>query len=391
MLRDICSLQLGFEVTIIFNPFKHMTFKHIAFYTLLTLGVIVSLVFVYHNHSFYERPIGKVAEMSVVESEDVTDIHENEDTIFTQHITAEMMNGDEKGQPVQIMNTYSSSGAYDHPYETGDDVFISLDKDATEDGELSGTIKDLKRDKYLVMITWIFIITLLLVGRRQGLFASVSLAINIMLLSFALDIYVNTNINLLWISGMTVILFTIISLLLVNGFNEKTYAAIIATLLGTFFALFITYISMWLTSENGLHYEEMQFLTRPYKIVFLAGLFIGSLGAVMDVAISISSALFELYDKNNDISTKALKASGIEIGKDIMGTMTNILFFAYISGSIPTLILYLRNYSQLGFTLSINLSLEVARALAGGIGIVITIPIGLYTSLYFIQRKRVKS
>ena len=229
------------------------------------------------------------------------------------------------------------------------------------------------------------------VGKKQGFFATVSLAVNIILLSYALDIYIATGLNLLWICGITVVLFTVTSLLFVNGFNGKTYAAIIATLLGTFISLLITYLAMWITSEQGLFYEEMQFLTRPYKLVFLAGLFIGSLGAVMDVAISISSALYELYQKNNDISDQALKASGMDIGKDIMGTMTNILFFAYVSGSMPVLILYLKNSSPLGFTLSINLSLELARALAGGIGIVITIPIGLYTSIYFIHRKRVKS
>ena len=353
--------------------------------------MIASLIFVYHNHAFYERPIAKITEVDVTETTNVIDHHENEDTLFEQHIIAEIMNGTDKGQSVHLTNEYSYSGAYDHPYNIGDDVFIEFDTNTSQDEQASGTITDLKRDQYLVIITWVFILTLLFVGKRQGLLASVSLAINIILLSYSLDLYVNTNINLLWVSGITVILFTVISLLLVNGFNEKTYAAIIATLLGTFFALVITYVAMWITSENGLHYEEMQFLTRPYKIVFLAGLFIGSLGAVMDVAISISSALFELYHKNNAISYKALKASGLDIGKDIMGTMTNILFFAYLSGSIPTLILYLRNYSQLGFTLSINLSLELARALAGGIGIVITIPIGLYTTLYFIHRKRVKS
>ena len=94
--------------------------------------------------------------------------------------------------------------------------------------------------------------------------------------------------------------------------------------------------------------------------------------------------------KINDISIKALKTSGMEIGKDIMGTMTNILFFAYISGSIPMLILYFKNASSLGYTLSMNLSLEVARALAGGIGIVLTIPIGLYTTIFFINRKKAR-
>jgi uncharacterized membrane protein len=111
----------------------------------------------------------------------------------------------------------------------------------------------------------------------------------------------------------------------------------------------------------------------------------------MDVAITMSSSLFSLYEKNHNIPVKALKRSGMEVGKDIMGTMTNILFFAYISGSIPMLILYIKNDSPLGFTLSMNLSLELARALAGGIGIVLTIPIGLYISIFFINRKRARA
>src|SRR5699024_10249512 len=123
-----------------------------------------------------------------------------------------------------------------------------------------------------------------------------------------------------------------------------------------------------LTNEEGLRYEAMDFLTRPYKLVFMAGVFVGSLGAVMDVAITMSASIFELYEKDNKISIKALKKSANDIGKDIMGTMTNTLFFS----------------------ISMNLSLEIARALAGGIGIVLTIPIGLYVSLFFLKRKKAK-
>ncbi|MFD1350090.1 YibE/F family protein [Oceanobacillus caeni] len=360
-------------------------------YTFIFICFITSIIFVYHNYGFYERPIAKVIQTDLEDSTDITDIHDNDDRIFTQHSIAEIKNGEEKGQLIHLTNKYSLSRANDQPYQKGNEVFVSFEKNTIENPQLTGNITDVKRDKYIVIVAWIFIFTLLIVGKKQGLFASISLAVNILLLSYALDIYVRTDLNLLWICGITVILFTIISLLLVNGFNEKTYTAIIATLLGTFSSLLITYFAIWIASENGLYYEEMQYLTRPYRLIFLAGLFIGSLGAVMDVAISLSSATFELYNKNNDISVKALKASGMEIGKDIMGTMTNILFFAYISGSIPMLILYLKNYSPLGFTLSINLSLELARALAGGIGIVLTIPIGLYTSIFFIKRKRENS
>src|SRR5699024_915068 len=99
------------------------------------------------------------------------------------------------------------------------------------------------------------------------------------------------------------------------------------------------------------------FLTRPYKLVFMAGVFVGSLGAVMDVAITMSGSIFELYEKDNKISIKVLKKSANDIGKDIMGTMTTILFFAYLSGSIQIMVLYLKNGSRLFFSISMNLSL----------------------------------
>ena len=374
----------------ILKTIKNSTYKQITFFGFLFFSMIASLLFVYNNETFYDQPIGKVIDSDIIETTDMTDQYGNEDVLTTQTITATLKNGDYKGKEIQLINEYSITGAYDQPLTTGVDLFISIDKESIEDGNLTGSITDIKRDKYIVVTAWIFILVLLLVGKRQGLFAGVSLAINLIILSYALDLNVKTGMNLLWIAAVTVILFTIISLLLVNGFNEKTYAAIIATLLGTFSSLFITYIVMTITSDQGLHYEEMQFLTRPYRLVFLAGLFIGSLGAVMDVAITMSSAIFELYEKDNHISIKALKTSAFDIGKDIMGTMTNILFFAYISGSMPMLILYLKNYSPLGFTLSMNLSLELARALAGGIGIVLTIPIGLYISIFFVNRKRAK-
>ena len=360
-------------------------------YTLIALCFAISVIFVNNNYSFYEHPIAEVKETNLVETTEITDIYDNEDHLFIQHIIAELKNGEEKGQLIHLTNEFSSSRAYDQEFQIGNELFVSIDANTEKSADLTGTIKDVKRDKYILIVAWIFIFTLLFVGKKQGLFSIVSLAVNAVLLSYALDVYLkNSNISFLLICSISVVLFTAISLLLVNGFNEKTYAALVATLLGTFITLLIAYLVMWLTSEKGLRYEEMQFLTRPYQMVFMAGILLGSLGAVMDVAITMSSSIFSLYEKNNNIPVKALKTSGMDIGRDIMGTMTNVLFFVYISGSIPMLILYLKNASPLGFTLSMNLSLELARALSGGIGIVLTIPIGLYISIFIINRKRIK-
>lgn len=368
---------------------KKITIR-IILYFLLALCFVASVFFVGHNESLYERPIAEVTKTVLEDTTPVSDMYSNDDQLFTQRITAVLTNGEAKGQLIYLTNEYSSSAAFDHEYKVGNKLFISIKADTKNTGQLTGTIIDVKRDFYVLMVAWIFIFTLLIVGKRKGLFSIISLIVNALILSFALDLYVkHSNVNLLIVSGVCVLLFTGVSLILINGLNEKTYAAMLATILGTFISLLISFFVMWITSEKGLRYEEMQFLTRPYHMVFMAGLFIGALGAVMDVSITMASSMFALYDQDPTISDKALKTSGLDIGKDIMGTITSILFFVYICGSIPMLILYLKNSSTLGLTLSMNLSLELARALAGGIGVVLTIPISLYTSMIFIKRKRV--
>lgn len=371
--------------------FKRMSYKHILFFSFFALFIAATIVFVHHNYFLYERPIAKVIETKLVDKTEMENPFGHKDSLFTQHLIAEIKNGERKGEVIHLVNEFSVSKAYDHEFKAGNELFVAFDSNIEDKGELTGTIKDVKRDKYLIYVAWVFVLVLLVVGKKQGLFSIISLVINAILLSYALDIYLNNpNWSLLLICSLASVLFTVISLLLVNGLNEKTYAAIISTLLGTFASLFIAWLVLWLTSEKGLRYEELQFITRPYQMVFLTGLFLGSLGAVMDVAITMSSSIFNMFEKNNNIPIKALIKSGREIGKDIMGTMTNILFFVYISGSIPILLLYFKNGSPLGFTLSMNLSLEMARALAGGIGIVITIPIGLYVTIFFISRKRAR-
>lgn len=366
--------------------------KYKVGFLLVVLAFLASIAFVYNNYSFYDRPIAKVIEVKLTDKIELADGFQNKDSQFTQQIIAEIKNGEEKGNQIHLVNEYSASKAYDFEFKVGNEVFVTINANSHNDVDLTGTIIEVKRDKYVMIVAWVFIFILLLVGKKQGLFSIFSLIINAVILSYALDLYLDKpDRSLLLICSIGIVLFTVISLLLVNGFNEKTYSAIIATLIGTFASLAVAYLVITVTAGKGLRYEELQFITRPYKTVYMAGLFIGSLGAVMDVAITMSSTIFGLYEKNNSIPVKALLKSGMEVGRDIMGTMTNILFFAYISGSIPLLILYFKNASPLGFTLDMNLSLELARALAGGIGIALTIPIGLYTTLFFVNRKRTRS
>lgn len=361
--------------------------KTLFLYSFVLFCVVISLLFTQNNFRFYKQPIVEIVTETLTGIENFNDSTSN-DELFHQTLVGKIKNGEQKDQLISLENTYSSSGAFDHQYQVGDELFVSIKKNS-DSSQLTGTVDGPKRDKYVVYAAWLFVLTVLLVGKKSGLFSLISLIVNILVLYLALNSYIHSEqASLLLISSGLVVFFTVTSLLLVSGKNEKTVAAILATIIGTFSALLIAYIVMMLTAEKGLRYEEMAFITRSPQKVFLASILVGSLGAVMDIAITITSSLYELYDKDNNISLKSLKESGNEIGKDIMGTMTNVLFFAYVSGGIPMILLYLKNGSTWGYTLSMNLSLELTRALVGSIGIVLTIPISIHTAIYFIHKRR---
>lgn len=93
--------------------------------------------------------------------------------------------------------------------------------------------------------------------------------------------------------------------------------------------------------DQGLRYEELNYLTRPYRSVFLSSVLIGTAGGTLDTVITVIATLEELTKRQPEITAKQLWLSGRQVGRDVIGSMTNILLFVYISGSVPSLLLYL--------------------------------------------------
>ena len=147
--------------------------------------------------------------------------------------------------------------------------------------------------------------------------------------------------------SVAIIFSTIVTLLLVTGWHMRTWITTVGTLLGTFLCIGITQIIIQFTNGAGIKYETMSFLTLPPKDIFLASVLIGSLGAVMDVAITISSGMYEILQRTPNISLSRWALAGRNIGQDIMGTMTNILLFSYLSGSLPMFLIYLKMLTHL--------------------------------------------
>lgn len=357
--------------------------KSRVFYTIiLYMGLIfcagITLFIVNHNERFYHRTIGKVVELK----EDQGDLVSEHERIYHQKLKVRIQNGKWIGEIIGIENQYSTTRAYDFRFRVGDKLFLSLN--STDSNTFSPSITGVKRDFYFVMTAWVFFIFLIVIGKRRGFFSALSLFGNITILYFALDLY-RRGMNLVLLCALLSILFTVISMGMVLGKSKKAYAAILTTVIATFFTMVITYVVMIATKKNGMRFEEMQFITRPIGPIFMSEILLGSLGAIMDIAITITSSMFELHP--NNMGNQALIDSGKEIGRDIMGSMCNVLLLAYVSGSIPIILLYIKNGMPVFNAFYTNLSLELVRALTGSIGIVLSIPISIYVSIYFLNKK----
>ncbi|MDP4143387.1 MAG: YibE/F family protein [Bacillota bacterium] len=349
----------------------------------LIITSLFTLYFIWTNESYYNKVIAKITTITEQESQ-AQGMNGKLEPIKKQEIKAIIINGTLKGKEIKLENTTSYSGAYDLNLKVNDEVFVSIQQNNTP----SYKILDVKRDKYTAYITILFILLILIIGGYKGFKSLTSVIINIIIFSLTILLFLR-GYNLILVASTASILFITVSIALVNGINKKAISAVVGTLAGTIFTMLITAAVIKLTHSNGIHYEEMEFLTHPPEQIFFIEIMIGTLGAIMDIAISISSAINEIYDKNPYIENKVLVDSAREIGKDIMGTMSNTLVFAYISGSIPMILLLLKNDFPFFYIIHVNLSLEIIRALTGSIGIVISIPITIYTSVFLVKKHKI--
>ena len=202
---------------------------------------------------------------------------------------------------------------------------------------------------------------------------------------YALYKYMN-GVDLLLISNLLVLTFTIISMTFTSGFNRKTLAAIISTLISIEVVMLLFKIAI--SVSEGIDYSAFEYMLNPNDLhkIFMLEIMIGGLGAIMDISISMASTMSELIEKDNNISKKRLLSSGRELGYDIMGTMINVLLFTYICGEIPLIILKMKNGFNLINLISLHIPFEIYRFLIGGIGILIAIPISQLISVLILKK-----
>ena len=342
----------------------------------------------YYQQDFEEAVVVEVVEENLVKDEIIENFSSG-----TQKLIVKILSGKYKG------NIYSTTNIIDVDHTVRAKENLKIIVGIREiNGEPKVWVYNNKRNNYLYLLVFIFIALLIIFGRKKGVDTVVSLLFTISLLIFILVPLIFKGYNAIILSTITAIIGLLISFLLIGGFDKKTLIATLGSICGIIVSGIIASIFARITNITVINLDKgnlLAYVAIDYKIkikgIMYASILIASMGAIMDVAMSISTSMNEIYILNPKIKLSALITSGFNIGRDIMGTMSNTLILAFIGGSF-SLVLLLWGYNM-SFTQISNLpfiAVEVVQGISGSIGIVLTVPFTVLISASFLASKNKK-
>ncbi len=248
----------------------------------------------------------------------------------------------------------------------------------------------------LVVLSLILFSLMTFVGGRQGIRAFFALFLNFLMIILAIAFLANPDIHLFTVAMVLFIGIGIVNLFFINGVSMKTKAAFLALLLvvsGLF--LFIKFVTSFAMIQ-GFGEEEIEELA-PFSIyvgidfiqIATIVMVMSAIGAMMDVAISVSTSMYEIAKRNETITLRQLFHSGISIGRDILGTDTNTLFFAFFGGYLALLIWFKDLSYSLGEMMNSKVfSAEMMTIFSAGIGIALIIPVTSFIMTLYVKKER---
>ena len=311
-----------------------------------------------------------------------------------QQLLAEVRTGQYKGETLQV---YGYVGPlYGGQLKVGDGVTLLISTYA--DGAHTATVYEYNRLPVLVVIVAMFLIATVAVGGKVGAKSLVALAITLVCLFWILIPLLMKGAPTLLTVFLVCAYITVVTMVILGGVQRKTVCATLGTIAGTALSLLFGLAAQSLARVDGLRLADVEPLLQlrqtgtPIGLrgLLVGGIVISALGAVMDVAMSIASALTEVHAVAPERSAKELLRSGMNIGRDMVGTMTNTLILAFL-GSGFTLILYLYSLglSPRQLLSSAYVSLEVVSGVASSVGVILSIPLtALITAEVFTREKK---
>lgn len=314
-----------------------------------------------------------------------------------QLLLVKVITGEYKGEVLQVYNYVGP--IYDGPVAVGDRVVLNIS--VYEDGSHIATVQYFDRLIPFAILIGVFLLVTVLIGGKTGAKSLIGLLVTLATLFYillpALFKGANTILAVLLASSY----IAVVSLCIMSGTKRKTWCAIGGTIAGVALAAVFGLIAQNMAHIDGLQAEDAEALLQIRQTggsIRLSGLLVGgfilsALGAVMDVTMGIASSISEIHDANPGMGTKELFRSGMNVGRDMVGTMTNTLILAFL-GSSFSVILYVYSISLQPYYLisSPFVTIEVLSSLSSSIGVILSIPItaGLTAFALGAKAKRAK-
>ena len=325
---------------------------------------------------------GETLKAKVIRVTDVVATSVNgESEIVTVSFKAQVLGGERRGKTVDVIQEIDKTYAFSpRQVEQNDKILI---EGFTEGGETLFYFGDYVRITPLIWLLVIFCVLIVAFSKMQGFKTIISLGFTCLAVFCVLIPAILNGHNIYFWAILVCIYITVMTLLIISGYNKKALCAGIGCVSGVMCSGLVVLISDKFLNMTGLLEEESVYLYQLYpdnpidlKAIIFAMITIGALGAVMDVSVSISSSLKEIHDNVENPTFGLLVKSGVNIGRDIMGTMANTLVLAYIGCELSATLLQVM-YSSSPTTLFSREKIvaELLQALVGSIGILLTIPL----------------
>ncbi len=291
-----------------------------------------------------------------------------------------------------VVKTQLNDFYFNEDYQKGDKVSVYISE--LEDGKIQYDIADYYHLDGLLAVFIIFCVLAFFVARKKGLYSVISVIISLILFYTIVLNSINLGISIILAGIVYVLLITILTIPLIHGFNKKGLSAIIAVNIGYVFGLGFTYFSTAVVKIGNTPSEEFRILFQQFPDVnihqiLIVSLFLGAVGALIDVAVSICSAIFEGMKEHPGLTFSKTYKLGMNVGKDILGSMVNTLLLAYLAASLPFLILMtLAGYNNVNEFLNYDfIALEMTRIFIGAASIVLLIPITSIAAAYLVMKR----
>ena len=356
--------------------------KKVVRYLIYLLFVCVFAVFVFKLNQVEKTEL-VVRTGQTFEKGKVTEIlQDNLDASGTrvgeQKVRVKMLTGARKGEELDI--TSSSGYLFGAACKIGMKVIV-MQSVAGETTIASVYTQD--REWVIYIFALLYLLALCIIGGKQGIKGCLGLVFTFFCVIFVYLPLVYLRFSPFWAAVFICFLTTLVTMYLIGGPTKKTCAATLGTLAGVVLAG----LSAWCFSKasgiSGYNVSDIETLMTLWNTnriqvggLLFSGLLISCLGATMDVAMSISSAIDEIYKQNASLSRKELFKAGMRVGRDMMGTDSNTLILAFAGSSVSTLLLdyaYDLPYQQI--INSNNIGIAIMQGLAGSFGIVLSVPL----------------